>query len=237
MIRKKSKYHYKPVCNNIGQLGIIGGWSFNDSNYFLNCETGESIEVDKNLTGITIIDGKEWNDSFKKKNYPDDLFDNGPNHNWYRKTNSKKLGHTDRQKNYGIIHDIYLKHVMEEGTNGIWHSDFVRGVANIASFIALSEDTNLYEKFENNTLSGNERNVLIEKYLIGSESVYSQYCDKMSLLGDKPNKVSDEEIVQLFKTAITSRAVCVLKTIVDNPMFENTPLEFNYYFNIAKQQL
>ena len=225
-MRNKSVNHCKNAVNALGQIGLIVGWGFKDSNFFLNFETGERIEVGKDLTGVTIISDEEGRKLYKERNYPQTIFDD----TFYKKDCGIEIA--DRQKSYGMLHDTHLKLFFEESTNGFWTDDFSRAMANILSLVELTKDPDYHYIDEGNRGEGMK---LMQKYMLGDGSSYEKWCNRMGMQGEI--EVTDDEIIDGLVEAleIAKTDTRMRDTMTTGPMVQGV-VEFAHFMEIAKNK-
>jgi hypothetical protein len=168
-------------------IGYIDVWGWKNQYRFLDIETKKVIPL-KNLNDVTILDDKEGVRIFNERNY---------------KNPKEGENFSDRQKQYGKIHDNQVRLIFDEFTTGLYTSDFCRGVAFMISqyhyykqiIKKYGTDYKVAKKFLPAETG------LFQKYILapfGQDCMYSDYCAKMGLHGGGC-KLTEEEIKDYIK--------------------------------------
>jgi hypothetical protein len=226
------QYHGKYALKG-KSLGVIQLWAWNNCYLFLNYDTGKPVKISiEDISKLKIISHEEERKLYKEKNYPDEVFDNhycSEHHEGHFFKGNKEL-YSDRDRQYGLIHDKMLKLHFDHTTNKIWTVDFCRGVAYmIASYYF---QVKIMEKYGTlvEAKKDPEFEELFRKYFMSKDGddVYSKYCDKMGVC-DKIAKLSEKEIIH-YINKVKQLPVKLSKAIFKSSNKIGGSKEFKYYF-------
>lgn len=215
------------------KIGYIQLWAWSNCYLFLNVETGkvQKISLDK-ISSFKEISSEEFQSIYKSKNTPTDLF--SPD----RMFIGDKTLYTERQIQYGILHDTYLKHSFENGTNRVWSDNFCRAAANaIASYHFYIEVLEKYGTHEKAKEDQPGLTLLFKKYFMSANltDVYSTKLETLFGFGKDNPTVSELTLGKTLRK-IKTLPDKYSKEILSSGMIKTAKKEFDYYmlYNIPE---
>ena len=177
-----------------GKIGQIQLWAWKKCYLFLNFETNKvnKISIAKIHT-LNLLDRETFQAKFEKVNYPETLF---VKKEGYRPVFiGDKTLYTERQQEFGLVHENVVNLQSVYHTNKIWSGDFVRQISRIIAeyhfYLEIIEKHGTLEKArkDKDIFEG-----IFKKYLWGPECLSNKVFSQI-----KDRSITEEKIVDYLR--------------------------------------